>query len=864
MTRFLPVFFVLLLTAELLFSQKLALKDSLQFKIAPSLRIPNSVTSLRVQVSDSTEFINWVSNNLPDAKIIKQLPFVYQVKGISKASIDVLLTSPWITFIDRGNRVAREEETLPGFDFTLNRIPALHAKYPSLLGENLVLSVKEKPFDIENIDFKGRVVLNDQFDEDPTQHATAMATIMAGAGNSNVDSRGLAPSASITTSDFSQLLPDNGSTLTALNVSVQNHSYGVGVENYYGIESFEYDKQCRDIQSMVHVFSSGNDGDKADITGAYAGLTGFANLTGQFKTSKNTISVGSTDKYGNITIRSSRGPAHDGRVKPELAAFGDGGSSESAGLVTGVVTLIQEAYKKKYGNLPPSALVKAILINSAQDAGRPEVDHEYGFGNLNGLSAIRTIENGLVYNGSCIQNQVVPFLFSLPQNVKNLKVTLVWNDPPGTVNGSKALVNDLDLELKEVSTSGTWKPWVLSSYPHPDSLRKPAERKQDHLNNVEQVTLASAAAGNYEIQIHGFNINSTQDFSVVYQWDSSFEWTYPVKNYEIDGSENSILRWQGQTTTSVGSLYLKYTGSTDWKLIANDLILANQFYEWQPPDTIALAQLRMVSGATEFLSDTFAISKPIAIRVGFNCDDQVMISWESTEDNPFFVVSKLGQKFMEPFAEVMDTLAVITKSVFGSEYVRVTSKLDNQVLRRSVTVNYENQGVGCYVRSFLPREVLTSKAVFDFSIGTNFQIQSIEFQKKFNGEFTTLEAKSPVQKLAYIFEDNQMSNGSNIYRVKINATDRTAYSQEEIVFKPGNDVFVFPNPVDSGNEISVVGASELPLQMNVYNSTGSKIFETVLTGTIKTFQTSQLQTGIYFLQFTSSDGSRYTSRILIQ
>ncbi len=849
---------------QMLFSQQRSFQDSVKSKLAPSLKMRKLESGVRVLVNNKLAFNEWIGTHFPDMKIEEQLANVYSIPTLGKGEIEALEKLPSVIFIDRDNRVPKEEQTLSGFNFALNKISAVHAKYSTLAGENLVLSIKEKPFDIQDIDFRNRVVFNDQFDEPSTQHATVMATIAAGAGNSDPVSRGVAPSSGITTSDFLQLLPDDGNVLTSLNVSVQNHSYGVGVENYYGIESFEYDKHCRDFQTMVHVFSSGNDGDKADIIGVYAGISGFANLTGQFKVSKNTISVGSTDKFGNVVARSSRGPANDGRVKPELAAFGDGGSSESAALVTGVAALIQEAYKNKNGVLPPSTLVKALLINAADDAGRPEVDYEYGFGNLDALGAVRTIENEFFYNSNCMQNQVVAFSFSLPEDVKNLKITLVWNDPPGIVNASKALVNDLDLELKEISTSLTWKPWVLSSYPHRDSLSSLAKRKQDHTNNVEQITLASATAGNYEIQVRGFTVNSIQDFSLAYEWDRAFEWTFPVRTHVINPSENAIVRWQGQSPSTTGDLYLKFTEDPNSKLIANGITLANQFYAWLPPDTIALAQLRMVIGASEFVSDTFSISKPIDIQVGFNCDDEVMIFWEPVEGNPSFVVSRLGQKFMEPFVIATDTLVVVNKSVFSSEYVNISSMFGKNILGRSATINFANQGVGCYVRSFLPREVLTSTAVFDLSIGTNYRVQSIEFQKMVSGLFATLQTINPEGSLDYIFEDNLLAEGSNVYRVKINAVDRTAFSLEEVIFNPGADVFVFPNPVKSGDELFVVGKNDSPLQMRIYNSSGGKIFDTVLTGVVKTFQTHGFQPGIYFLQFTSEDGGHYSKKIFIQ
>src|SRR5204863_2806673 len=87
-----------------------------------------------------------------------------------------------------------------------------------------------------------------------------------------------------------------------------------------------------------------------------------------------------------------RGPAYDGRLKPELVAFGEDGSSGAAALVSGTALLLQQLYKQITGVLPPNSLVKAILINSADDVGNPEVDYKNGFGSLNTNNALKTLK----------------------------------------------------------------------------------------------------------------------------------------------------------------------------------------------------------------------------------------------------------------------------------------------------------------------------------------------------------------------------------------------------------------------------------------------------------------------------------------
>src|SRR4030095_10435784 len=121
------------------------------------------------------------------------------------------------------------------------------------------------------------------------------------------------------------------------NVSVQNHSYGTGIENFYAADAMAYDASVITRSTLTHVFSAGNSGGSASASGIYTGITGFANLTGSFKMAKDIITVGHTDSFGIVLPLSSRGPAYDGRLKPELVAFGEDGSSGAAAIVSGIV-----------------------------------------------------------------------------------------------------------------------------------------------------------------------------------------------------------------------------------------------------------------------------------------------------------------------------------------------------------------------------------------------------------------------------------------------------------------------------------------------------------------------------------------------
>ena len=396
-----------------------------------------------------------------------------------------------VLFIDR-IRQASPELFTGTIENQTNVVNRMQASFPVYNGDNITIGIKENTFDTTDIDFKGRVFINPAATQGGNSHASIMGTIAAGGGNTWYATKAAAWGSKIVSSSFSNLLPDANSFFQQYGVTVQNHSYGTAIENYYGPETVAYDLQIANNPSQLHIFSSGNSGQSASTAGTYSGINGFANLTGQFKMAKNIITVGATDSFYNIPSLSSRGPAYDGRVKPELVAQGEDGSSGAAAIVSGVAASLQQAYKiNNAGNLPSSALIKAILINSANDVGPAKVDFQSGFGSANGFRAMQTLVNGNYISGSVLPAQELTYNLIVPANTRELKITMAWIDPPATVNAPKALVNDIDLELFYPLTSQTWQPWVLSNFPHRDSLLLPAIRKRDGLNTVEQIVMLS-------------------------------------------------------------------------------------------------------------------------------------------------------------------------------------------------------------------------------------------------------------------------------------------------------------------------------------------------------------------------------------
>ena len=94
--------------------------------------------------------------------------------------------------------------------------------------------------------------------------------------------------------------------------------------------------------------------------------------------------------------------------------------------------------------MPPASLIKASLLNGANDIGRPGLDFESGYGSLNALQSLGIINSDNYIVDTIENNEIKTFNITLPPNLKNLKVMLVWTDIQAQPNDNLALKNNLD------------------------------------------------------------------------------------------------------------------------------------------------------------------------------------------------------------------------------------------------------------------------------------------------------------------------------------------------------------------------------------------------------------------------------------
>jgi len=738
---------------------------------------------------------------------------------IKLENLPALLQQDYILFANEV-RQPHEELAISDIDLGLNTISAIGANFPGITGSGINVSVKEDRYD-NDLDLLGRSFTSFKTSDITSGHATTMATLIGGNGNSYIKGLGVAPKVNFTSSSFAQLMPDSTTIFKSFRISVQNHSYGTGIENYYGAESAAYDEQIFENDSLVHVFSSGNIGTSAPESGLYSGISGVANLSGDFKQAKNVLVVGGTGRTGAPEPLSSAGPAYDGRIKPELIADGEDGTSGAAALVSGTVALLQQAYKTQYKQLPSAALIKSVLINSADEIGSSGPSHKTGYGLLNALEALRTINEKRIFTGSVSNATQTDYSITVPANCSELKVSLAWNDSAAAVNAPWALVNDLDLTVTTPSGQQIL-PWVLSSFPSADSLSAPPKRRVDTLNNTEQISLQNPATGTYMVHVKGRRVTAgAQKFHVAHQEiiSSRFEWIYPSAGDQLFAGEDNYLRWQSSFNTTSGTISVSYDHGQTWQAI-NNATLKNRYYTWTAPDVFTKTMLKMDIGGQTFTSAEFSISKPLTLDIGYNCASGTLLQWKPQPGSTGYNVYTIKDNLLQKLVSTADTSIIIPAQQQTSTYFAVSATGSGFEGLKSYTINATTQGVGCYVKTLLAN-VVNNTVVLNLQLGSVYNLKSITWEKTTAaGQYVTLNTIPVSTSVDYIYTDNNPRQGKQYYRAKLTTINGDIiYSNiADAVYLHPNQFVIYPNPV--AGQINIISGDINNYEFKLYSIDG--------------------------------------------
>jgi Subtilase family/Concanavalin A-like lectin/glucanases superfamily/Domain of unknown function (DUF5011)/Secretion system C-terminal sorting domain/CUB domain len=456
-------------------------------------------------------------------------------------------------------------------------------------------------------DLKGRVTVREFEDSEEVYHGMHVTGTMAGAGLIDPRAKGMAPEAEVFSWNFNT--QSNGLTnyqerdtcAVRDGIEITQNSFGPNLTA--GINTIRYNVNDRGDDAvmvkfpyLLNIYSNGNA--QAVVPG------GFNTST---KSSKNSLHVAANDHDETISTYSSFGPTVDGRLVPQIAAIGSdvysiffnnsyqtiGGTSMACPGVSGVTALLYERYKKIYNQKPLASLMKALVCNTAKEAGNLGPDYKYGFGNINGLRAIKALDKVQFYTNSLTNGDIQEKIINVPSGIKTLKVMLAYSDVPGTPGSSSVLVNNLDLKVESAGVN--YQPWVLNPL-QPNSL---ATRGVDNLNNIEQVTIENPSAGACKIIISGSRIPlDKQEYAVTYEFvKSELVLTYPIGDEKLDPNTEEFIRWDYEGDSKNMNIEYSTDGGLTYKIIATNVPASQGSYLWQvPAEVSSTAKIRISAG----------------------------------------------------------------------------------------------------------------------------------------------------------------------------------------------------------------------------------------------------------------------------
>ncbi len=882
------VFFVFVFTAKIAVAQEVIVnKANSTFvdseKLSPSLKnfSPNTTIEKYIVVAtDINQLIHQLNSIDKSIVVVQKNEFAKAViiKAAGKMIKEFVLPLANVLFIDKYIE-AKTEIGIIGYNRSLHGINSLDYLLPNANGKNITVGIKENNMESNDLDVYKRILPSTLASARVENHATVIASIIGGAGNSFYDGRGLANAGNFFSSSFANLFTDDATILTSKKVSVQNHSYGTIPQQFYGAEASSYDAATWNNKNIVHVFSVGNRGTAAATEGKYANIINFANSTGNFKMAKNIITVGAINTDGSIAAESSAGPAYDGRLMPQIVALGPNGTSDAAAIVSGTIAVMQQVYKDSNAQtLPSASLTKSILYTTADDIYNKGVDYKTGYGIVNAYSAVKHLQQKK-YDGSTVQqNQSWTKIITVPANTAQLKVTLAWTDSTAAINNNKALLNNLDIEVREINTNTIYLPWTLSTAPNADSLNKIAVRKKDTLNTAEQVTIDLPTAGNYEIKIIGTSVTNTSvPFNIAYSIDTlnTFQFISPQHASDINIAENPVLDIKWKTfiadTNQTGNLYISYNRGVNWSLLKQQKIYTNK-YSWAIKDTASTAVFKMETLFGDFISKEVIISRVLQLKLDFVCTDSFRLSWNKhVYANGYQIYTLIDSAFLKPIKLVTDTFNVFISSANSPVVYAVQPILNNNLpAARSVALDINFQGVKCFYKTiyFELQNENVVKLIAEV-IGSNY-LDSIYFEKVTPQGVLIKEyagQKISLNTALYNTLVNDLTNGTTYFRARIKLKNGAIVYTEivEVLTSGKKKIFFYPNPVSKQGTLNIMLLQGLPVNsgLQIFDVMGRLVYSKVLQS--NTIKATTLPSGILHYRLLDLNNKTIeTGKIIVQ
>lgn len=578
----------------------------------------------------------------------------------------------------------------------------------NLTGQGVVIGIGDDANPVRHMDFAGRMINRNILSGG--SHGIHVMGTAAGAGILDERYIGFAPKASIIAQTVSNLLTNIPAYVQDYGMVITNNSYGNIVDDcetfgVYDLYSRILDQQSSTYPYLQNVFAAGNSGRM--LCGNY--VPTFRNVLGGYQSAKNIIAVGNTSENDSLHYVSSKGPARDGRIKPEITAQGKNvasswptniysfntGTSMASPAVAGGLALLYQHYRQlNSGNNPKAGLMKALLCNGATDLGNAGPDYSYGFGWMNLLRSAIMLEKNNYFSNSIATGNTQDQVITVPANTAQLKVMLYWNDTAASVLASQALVNDLDLEVIDPS-SNTVLPFLLDTIPA--NVNNPAGTGVDHINNIEQVVIQNPVAGNYTLRVKGtaVNLSPLQEYFLVYDTiPVSTTLTYPIGAEKFFPGDSMYISWDswGGPANTFTLEYSKDNGGS-WTTINNNVAAGSRQYKWFIPsgDTTDQARIRITRNSTAMVStsDVFTILGPSTISLAaVQCEGYIAVSWTPVIDATDYEVMILRGDEMVPVATTTATTYTFSGLSKDTTYwVTVRPRINGNPGRRAYAIS---------------------------------------------------------------------------------------------------------------------------------------------------------------------------------
>ncbi len=604
-----------------------------------------------------------------------------------------------ITFEDReGNNAVRANK--------LNRNNGL-----SLTGQGVTVAIGDDGFIGPHIDFKGRLFQENVIGDFDGIHGEMVAGILAGAGNYNSDFIGVAPGVELSVWNTNDAVINAEELANNNNYVLTSTSSSDGCNRGYTAFTQLADRQIYQNENLLHVFSAGNAGEEDCLYGAGPG---WGNITGGMKLGKNVLAVGNLNADDTRVSNSSRGPANDGRIKPDICAYGNGqistapnnsfqnanGSSAAAPAITGILAQLAEGYKISNNQEASSALLKAALLNTAKDLGNKGPDFSYGWGRANAYAAHRLLEENRYFSNSIENRTIQQHFIQIPEGIQEAKIMIYWHDPAASLISNTALTNNLDITITDTDHQIHF-PWKLNPDPNAVTLDQAASTGIDNLNNVEQISLLNPSSGTYTLTVSGTHIPvGPQDFVVVYEFSNKeISLCHPIGGEQFEPGQTERIYWDAFSNQGNFALEISTDNGNSWNLLS---ILPGQtrYYDWAIPADANGGHLFRIyrDGSSEQTdSEVSIMPRPTDLNVEQICPDYTTLSWKPVTDADSYIIYQLGDKDMIPLMTITDTIAEIPiESPLKEDWFAVVAIGDDgQKSKRSVAISNGESLIDC-------------------------------------------------------------------------------------------------------------------------------------------------------------------------